>query len=71
MAQVKSDLLNAGMSVRLVEKLENRYLARVGGENSFVCSMMDLFMDSKAKATLKKASLENIHLNYENELSPT
>lgn len=29
---MKDELIKAGMSVRLIEKLENRYLARVGGD---------------------------------------
>lgn len=69
MSKTKTELIKGGMSPRLVEKLEKRYLARVGGQDSFVCSMMDLFTDSKAKAALHKASLENIHLNYETKTS--
>jgi len=68
---LKDDLIKAGMSVRLIEKLESRYLARVGGPGSYVCTVMDLFMDSKAKSKLKAASLGDVHLNFDTKNSLT
>lgn len=68
---LKDELIKAGMSVRLIEKLESRYLARVGGHGNYVCTMMDLFMDSKAKSVLKAASGGDVHLNFDIKSSHT
>jgi hypothetical protein len=62
-AETKTHLIKTGMSPALVEKLESRYLKRIGTD-AHVCSMMQLFQDSKSKAKFHGAPLQYIHLNF-------
>ncbi len=60
---VKAHLLEHGMSSRLADKLEARYLRRVS-EHATVCTVMDLFSCPKAKAKFFATPSERVHLNY-------
>ena len=62
-AETKAHLIKYGMSPALVEKLESRYLKRIGTD-AHVCSMMQLFQDHQSKAKFHEAPLKNIHLNF-------